>query len=73
MAALHSFQFFAIFLILHSILIGFEPDYMRGSRKLCQRGSYFDNVYIFIFLVDEEREEKYPCKRAIIGQPAKRQ
>ena len=43
---------------------------MRGSRKFCQRGSNFDDV----FLVDEEREDpKYHYKRAtIIDPPAKR-
>ena len=31
---------------------------MRGSRKFCQRGSNFDNVFCFVvFLVDEERED----------------
>ena len=31
--------------------------HMRGSRKFCQRGSNFDNVFCFIFLVDEGRED----------------
>ena len=34
---------------------------MRGSRKICQRGSNFENVYfcfvLFSFLVDEGRED----------------
>ena len=36
------------------------PDgsmYLRGSRKICQMGSNFDNVFIFYFLVDEGRED----------------
>ena len=41
---------------------------MRGSRKFCQSGSNFDNVFFCFVLVDEEREDK----RAIIGPPAKR-
>ena len=41
---------------------------MRGSRKFCQRGSNFDNV----FIVDEGRDNpKYHYKRAIIDPPAK--
>ena len=51
---------------------------MRGSRKFCQRGSDFDNV--FLFLVDEGSKEyiemrggriQIHCKRAIMGPPAK--
>ena len=32
---------------------------MRGSRKFCQRGSNFDNVFLFFFLhvIDEGRED----------------
>ena len=30
---------------------------MRGSRKFFQRGSNFDYVYFFIFLVDKGRED----------------
>ena len=49
-------------------------SYMRGYRKLCQRGSNFDVFFLFIFfLIDEGREDKkYHYKRAIIGPPAKR-
>ena len=36
-----------------------REDYrMSGSRKFCQRGSNFDNVFFFFFfLVDEGRED----------------
>ena len=54
---------------------------MRGSRKFCQRGSNFDNVFLYLFLVDEVLEDqnttlsgggsKYHSRRAIIGPPAK--
>ena len=38
---------------------------MRRSRKFCQRGSNFDNVFFF-FQVDDGREDpKKHCKRAI--------
>ena len=33
---------------------------MRGSRKLCRRGSNFDNVFLFLcvfFLVEKGRED----------------
>ena len=30
---------------------------MRGSRKFCQRGSNYDNVFLLLFLTDEGREE----------------
>ena len=31
---------------------------MRGSRKFCQRGPKFDNVFFFVFfLVDGEKED----------------
>ena len=40
---------------------------MRESRKFCQRGSNFDNIF---FLVNEGRGSKYHYKRAIIGPPA---
>ena len=30
---------------------------MRGSRQFCQRGSNFDNVFFFSFLVDEGRKD----------------
>ena len=30
---------------------------MRGSRKLCQRGSNFDNVFVFV-LVSKGREDQ---------------
>ena len=31
---------------------------MRGSRKICQRGSNFNNVFcLFVFLVDKGRED----------------
>ena len=26
---------------------------VRGSRKFCQKGSNFDNVFVFVFFVDE--------------------
>ena len=42
---------------------------MRGSRKLCQRGSKF--VIVF-FRWRGERGSKYHYKRAIINPPAKR-
>ena len=32
-------------------------DSMRGSRKFCQRGSKFFNVFFCIFLVDEGIED----------------
>ena len=41
------------------VLFSFEYTYMSGSRKFCQRGPNFDNVFFsFLFLVDERRE--YP-------------
>ena len=40
---------------------------MRGSRKFCQRGSNFDNIF---FPVGREDPNKYHYKRAIIGLPA---
>ena len=42
---------------------------MRRSRKFCQKGSNFDNV--FFFLVDEEREDSHTTFGAIISLPAK--
>ena len=51
---------------LHILLV--KEHCMRGSRKFCQSGSNFDNVFFCFVLVDEERENK----RAIIGPPAKR-
>ena len=30
---------------------------MRGSRKFCQRGSNFDNVFFFLSLVDERKRD----------------
>ena len=36
------------------VLFGFYKSFMRGSRKLCQRGSNFDNI----FLVYEGREDQ---------------
>ena len=45
---------------------------MRGSRKFCQMGSKFDNVF-FSFFVDEGVEDpKVHYKWAIIGPLAKR-
>ena len=42
---------------------------LHESRKFCQRGSDFDNVF---FLVDGgERRSKYHHKRTNIGPPAK--
>ena len=43
-----------------SFLTRTEVDLMRGSRKFCQRGSNFDNVFFsfsFFFLVDKGRED----------------
>ena len=40
---------------------------LHESRKFCQRGSVFDNVF---FLVDEGRASKYHHKRTNIGPPA---
>ena len=36
-----------------------EALIMRGSRKLCQRGSAFDNVFFFFFFFffDEGKED----------------
>ena len=42
---------------------------MRGSRKFCQRGSNFDNVFLSWW---GERGSKYHHKQTIIGPPAKR-
>ena len=42
---------------------------MRGSRKFCQRGSKFDNVF---FSWWGDRGSKYHYKWAIIGPPVKR-
>ena len=41
---------------------------MRGSRKLCQRGSNFDNF----FLVDKGGRIQIPYRRVVISPPAKR-
>ena len=43
---------------------------MRGSRKACQRGSKFDNVFFLSWWVDTG--SKYRYKWAIISPPAKR-
>ena len=47
-----------------------------GSRKFCQRGSNFDNVFFFSLslslLIDGEGGSKYDYERAIIGTSAKR-
>ena len=32
-------------------------QFMRGSRKVCQRGSNFDRFFYFDFLVDKGRED----------------
>ena len=46
---------------------------MRRSRKFCQRGSNFDNVFCCCFFSWWwEGGSKYHYKRAIIGPPAKR-
>ena len=42
---------------------------MRGSRKFCQSGSNFDNIFS---PVGREDPNKYHYKRAIIGPPVKR-
>ena len=42
---------------------------MRGSRKFCQRGSNFDNVF---FIIIRGERIKYHYQRAITGPPAKR-
>ena len=34
------------------------PINMRGSRKFCQRASNSDNVFFFVFLVDEGSKDQ---------------
>ena len=48
--------------------------FMRGSRKLCQRGSNFGKGFFFFFFFLEGRDDpsKYHKERASIGPPAKR-
>ena len=44
---------------------------MRGSRKFCQRGSNFDNVFLFVlFLVNEGWEGRNTTTSAGHHQPA---
>ena len=48
---------------------------MRRSRKLCQRGSNFDNVFFDEGMEDQNttiRGPSYHYKQAIIGPPVKR-
>ena len=46
---------------------------MRGFRKCCQKGSTFDNVFFFYFILSwwGERGSKYHYKWVMIGPPAK--
>ena len=60
---------------LYFVFVSFlKCTFMRGSRKLSQRGSNSDNA--FFCLVDEGRRENpnttHYYKWAIIGPPAKR-
>ena len=43
--------------------------FMRGSRKLCQRGS---NSATLTIILDRESGSKYHLKRTNVGPPAKR-
>ena len=39
---------------------------MRGSRTFCQRGSKFEFLYYYFFLIDEGREDQNTAKKPYI-------
>ena len=45
---------FCLFLsgLFRQVLLNFKHHFMRGPRKFCQRGSKFDNIFFFFFLVE---------------------
>ena len=52
------------------IILKINELHMHGSRKFCQRGSKFDKVFCFVFLVDEGIEDQ---NVTIIGPSLTRQ
>ena len=63
-------SFFSIWFIHCIYSFRCSSDYMRGSRKFCQRGPNFENL--FFSLMSRRRNKILLLKRSIIGPPAKR-